>query len=217
MFEKFTATTVGDFRQRYEGTYGLFKRGKDSLLVCLTRVRGPSDTNEPFVEFKDSKGVTFKVNITEENSDIGFEFLPPKSAYYNIEGGTPWLLKRIPAKQYSRGICGKNTSIRNGRGANLSVDFDSLISIFERAVSPEKAYNPADITDTTGTKGVAISPAFAFFWAQKTIMCYEKTIGTIDLVDGELVITLADLPMWGVEVKDALRRANIRGKVIGDE
>lgn len=217
MFEKFTAATMGDFRQRYEGTYGVFKRGKDSLLVQLTRVRGPHDVSGPFVEFTDSKGVTFKVNVTEETSDIGFEFLPPKSAYYNIEGGTPWLLRRIPAKQYSRGICDKNTGIRSGNGGQVRVNFDSLTKIFENSITPERAYNSRDEGDKTGTQGVAISPSFAMFWSSKHIYCYEKPIGTIEIADGLLTVTLADLPMWGVEVTDALRRANIKAKVVGDE
>lgn len=160
MFEKFLSVDAGDFRQRYEGTYGYYtdKKKGARLLTLLSTV----DTNASpkKVHFEDCRGVKFYVNA-DSTEEIGWEFLPPRSAFYNTTDGV-FYVQRIAARQFQRGITGRNTKIWKvtEKGFDqIKVAFDSLIPIFEKQVPFAKA---ALKWSETG-EASALSPNFCLY------------------------------------------------------
>jgi hypothetical protein len=81
MFEKFLSQNLESFKQRYEGTFGFYRNEEGKRLL----VRLDSITARNCV-FKDANGVDYRIRPDSEEN-IGFEFLPPKSQWYNTVDG----------------------------------------------------------------------------------------------------------------------------------
>lgn len=196
MFEKFLSTNVGDFRQRYRGTYGFFIKDKVRQLVQLTDVS--QDRRQ--VSFENKDGTAFLLNVDAEDG-IGFEFLPPKSAWHNTVKG-PMLVSRVAARQYQRGICSANTSIRQPGGRNIGVSFASLGPIFDGK----------EITVAAASRGesFALSPHFAVACDHGALYLFNQNIGTVAKKDDHFVVGLEKESMFMTEIQDAFRRANLK-------
>lgn len=135
MFEKFLSNNVGDFRQRYEGTYGFYYDRETNIrkLALLSRV--DVDCPPYCVHFTFENNVKFHIHA-DTKRDIGFEFLPPRSAFYNTEKGT-FYVERIAARQFYRGIKSTNTAIYTydgGSWRSIKLGFEPLIAIYERNI-----------------------------------------------------------------------------------
>lgn len=210
MFEKFTAANAGDFRQRYQGTFGFFIDGDKKTLSQLTEVG--TGGSRPGVVFHDRNGEKYLLRSDSTQDRRGFEFLPPKSAWYNTKDGVALLVSRVPARQYQRGLCSKNTSLRDTADIEYPVDFKNLIKIFEDRVTVQEAL--ATVLKNSGNPhlGIAISPQFAINIAFKTIKCFATTIGEViySKVDEVFTVTLNSPDLWGIEVKDAFARSNLK-------
>lgn len=196
MFEKFMSSNAGDFRQRYRGTYGFFITAAKRTLVMLSDV----STENRSVHFSDSRGVTYQLNV-DADDDIGFEFIPPRSAWHNTSKG-PMLVGRVAARQYQRGICQANTSIRDIHGRNMGVSFETLAPIFDgREITPAKA----------SEKGMfAINPHFAVATDIGGVFLYNQRIGAVEKKDDHFIVKLEKDSMFAVELGDAFRRASIK-------
>lgn len=216
MFEKFTRLDAADFRQRYQGTYGHFRRGSKQTLVRLDKV----DVDNHVVIFVDKDGLSYDVQADAGDETIGFDFLPPKMSYHNTPSGT-CLLRRIPQRQFSRGISERNISIRNMSGQGIQVDFKSLGDIFDHTIPVADALSRAvgKKSFALAERSFALSPQFGVWLDAGKIFCFHDSIGnvaTTSSLDGELPsldIKLDDFSLWGTEVKDALARAYIKGTV----
>jgi hypothetical protein len=100
-------------------------------------------------------------------------------------------------------------------GSARPINFDNLHLLFECPVSPKEMWDKI-LTQKEGTveRSVALSGQFAISLDHKDIFCLGEPIGKAILEkDKELAITLKDPSLWLVEIKDALRRANITGVV----
>lgn len=195
MFEKFTAAGAADFRQRYEGTYGFYRdeNGK-RLLTKLSYIR-----NEVCV-FIDSRGVEYRLNPDAE-SNIGFEFIPPKAAYHNTPNETI-LVSRIAARQFQRGLSYKNTnlwSLMPGGLMQVKMDFPLLERIYLKAISPRDA-----VAAFSTRSSVAISKQLALT-SLGVVFLYEKPIGKYTRKDNHLSFKLDEPSLWKTEVQDACR------------
>lgn len=210
MFEKFTSADAGDFRQRYQGTYGYFRQADNKTLVRLDKVN--FETNNKTVEFVDEHGLTYTLHADSHDETVGFDFLPPKISYHNGENNA-WLLRRIPARQYQRGICDRNTSIRTVDGIIFSVDFAILKKLFNNKYSPKETF--AATTHSTKTEqSFALSSQFAVSLSRGRIYCLGQSIGQVKLVNSDfLSIILNDPLLWGTEIRDCLHRTEINGEV----
>lgn len=216
LFEKFTRKDATDFRQRYQGTYGYFHRGGKTLLVRLDKV----DVDHNRVVFVDKDGLSYEVAGDADDDSIGFDFLPPKMAYHNTPSGT-YLLRRIPQRQFSRGLSERNITIRTLSGAGIGVDFTSLHNIFERKIGVKEAYHRAcDIVPGMQERSFAISPQFGIHLDMNALYCFHDQIGTVTTGGSisapfpELFIKLQEVSLWGTEIRDALSRAGIKGTVV---
>jgi hypothetical protein len=200
MFEKFTAEGSRDFHQRYIGTYGMFRKGDRKTLVRLDKI-------DTVVKFSDCDGIDYTLQPDSDDPTIGFEFIPPKTQYYNTEHGVR-LVSRIASKQYSRGICDKNTRIQDVRQREMGVSFTTLRPIFAEGsiITPAQTLQMFDET--------ALSGQFALSTSSGRVWCLGNYIGMVYTWGDSLSIELTDWPLWGTELQDCLRRNNMKGTVV---
>lgn len=209
MFEKFVQLEAANFKQRYQGTYGFFRKGDNKVLVRLESIR-TGDVRAQ-VDFVDKDDNAYHLYSDSEDSSIGFEFLPPKSSYHNTTTGT-FLVKRVPAKQYQRGICERNTSIRTVNNRGVTVGFESLLALYNDKVDHLQRYEQVVSPEYKGEeKTFAISNQFAISLEEETIYCLGTSIGEARLRYNKLVIRLNDSSLWRTEIHDCLTRTGIKG------
>lgn len=208
MFEKFTSADAGDFRQRYQGTFGYFTYKGKRTLTRLDRIN--SDGRSSYVEFSDREGLKYLLHPDAEDDNTGFEFLPPKSSYYNTTDGVPLLVGRVPARQYLRGICDKNTSVTDLNSNVYGVDFDTLVKLFETNIAKPVDALSLGLISKNEARGVAISPQFAVGFATGVLKCFSQPIGMADYDNGVFKVKLDSMELWGQEIKDAFARANLK-------
>lgn len=205
MFEKFTSLGSMDFKQRYQGTYGFFTNKGKRHLARLENVQAGGSNN--YVEFVDRDGMEYKLLQDSVEETCGFEFIPPKCAYYNTPDG-PLIVNRVPARQYLRGICDRNTSIKDLLARSHPVSFETLIKLFENKTSVKDALANA-LLSKSAARGVAISSQFAVGFEEEVIKCFNTVIGRCVYVKDSFVVTLESPELWQQEVTDAFKRANL--------
>ena len=206
MFEKFISADAPDFRQRYQGTYGYFTHKGKRTLCRLDKIS--TEGSRSFVEFSDRDGLKYLLHPDSEDDSTGFEFLPPKSSYFNTKEGIPLLVNRVPARQYLRGICDRNTAIYNMRNKMQPVDFSTLVKLFEESVSIKDALAVA-MKSEDGAAGVALNQAFALCIGTSIVKCFNQQIGVFDHKEGLFTVALDSPELWGQEITDAFRRAKL--------
>jgi hypothetical protein len=208
MFEKFTSVDAGDFRQRYQGTYGYFVNEGRRTLTRLDKIH--ADGRASTVEFVDRDGLSYLLKPDTDKEGRGFEFLPPKSAFFNTEEGEPLLVSRVPARQYLRGICDRNTTVTTILDKALAVDFKTLIRIFETKITPKEALTKA-LAGKGEHRGVALSPQIAVGLASQQMRVFNHSIGNAgwDSKRELFRVKVDDPDLWRQEVVDAFKRADI--------
>lgn len=118
---EFTSRDFRDFAQRYQETYGWLERdGKPSILVKLKSVR------EDKTIFIDKN--SFEYAALSDRGNF-FSFLPVSKGSY-LYLNTIVVVQRIPARQWKRGICENNTSVRDLDGVYYDINFSLLETIF---------------------------------------------------------------------------------------
>lgn len=195
MFEKFLSENIENFRQRYEGTFGFYRDGGNRrLLVKLTEIAGNQ------CNFVDARGVTYNVRPDHPN-EVGFEFLPPKSMWYNTEYGAMFA-QRIASRQFQRGVTAKTLSIvllHKGELVDRRVDFPNLSAMYEGKNSPKDS-----LEGLSKGRSLALSGQFAVdtgivYLLRERIGTYEQTKGS------HFRFKLAEPDLWKTEITDALR------------
>ena len=186
MKEEFKSRTYGDFSQRYQGTYGWFQKpAGGEILVKLIKVR------EESLKFQDKSGGEYTAN-----ADVGnvFSFLPTtKGAYLYGDGFV--VVKRVPARQYKRGICDDNTTIYNPISfLNIPVGFEVLETVFTENI-PEYIPGKIFIAD----KVITFSPT--------AVWLYENKIGKVG--DGGTVVLHDKFKVFQQEVEDAIAKHSL--------
>lgn len=211
MFEKFLSANSQDFRQRYQGTFGFFVGDGQEELCQLHRII--TDATPQYVEFRSADGREFYIRADSKH-DRGFRFIPPKAAWYNTKDGVPLLVGRIPARQFLRGLCDRNTSITDFNQETYPIDFTTLTKLFLDKVSVSDALVQMDkVMCQKRGAGIAISPQFCVSPAFSRIKCFNATIGKCDYKDGTFAVSLEDPDTWLTEVTDAFRRAKLEATV----
>lgn len=103
---KFCKANHSDLRKYFEKSYIKFPAisGDEAVYVDTVTSSYMSGTQLP-----DAEGATeWQFTYGDSNTDI--EFLLPLKSFFEYDGAT-YLLHRIPARQYRRGICVDNTNI----------------------------------------------------------------------------------------------------------
>lgn len=205
MFEKFLAENASDFRQRYEGTFGYYvDRDKGQRLLCrLSSV--DLDSSQRRVNFEDVRGVRFSVNVNAKG-DIGFEFIPPRSAFYNTTDGV-YYVERIAARQFQRGVSHRNTKIfRINKGAWLpcEVSFESLVPLLEKQIELQKAVQEWLNGDRVS---VALTPSITL--NDNRLYVLMQNIGKYDKKERTLTIDKDNGELFLSEIEHALKNAGL--------
>lgn len=194
MFEKFLSGNVESFRQRYEGTYGFFRDDKKNRT--LVRLDSISETR---CDFLDADGLNYHINA-DTAEEMGFEFIPPKSSWYNTPDFGAVFTQRRAQRQFSRGIHSGNLAmfaLTSGVTANLGVDFVSLSQIYEKAIPPRQALEKWK----EGTS-IAISGQFAL--SSGNVFLFLDNVGTYKRSGSHFLFKLREPRLWKTEITDAL-------------
>jgi hypothetical protein len=206
MFEKFLRANAQDFRQRYEGTYGFYRDEKGKrMLAQLTGI------TEDVCLFVDARGLEYRLNVDAEK-DIGFEFLPPRSGYFNTKRGA-MLVKRIAARQFQRGVTGKNVTILLLIAASLQLQrmgFSLLESVYEKNVSAKEALA---MFQSLETPSVAISSSFGLDNAG-VVWVLDEAIGTHTREGNTYKIKLNEKCPFKTELTDAFKALAVQATVV---
>jgi len=132
-----THANISDFKQRYQGVLGWLNPDKptEKRAVYVASVTASK------VVFRDSASNDFYANV---GAGVQFEFIPTQKAWYNTASRV-FLVQRIPARQWKRGICEDNTLINEvleGTLFNGPTDIswrDAAFQIMTAAVDYSKA------------------------------------------------------------------------------
>jgi hypothetical protein len=195
MLDTLTSDNYRDFSARYTHTFGWLITGYAKRLVHILRV------GDDRVYFTDSTGMEYHA---KSDAGINFEFIPVDHGYFNGKDGNTYLLNRIPARQWKRGIASSNTEIINfGNWRATSVNYANLALIFNDEF---KTFNyPKEFQFGALSKHFAIHPK------NKQVWMYDRHIGQFndkvitlysDLVQQELT-DLMNRNGWDIKVEVA--------------
>lgn len=194
MFEKLLSGNIETFRQRYEGTYGFYRDGQNKLLVRIASVDGGQCT------FVDARNLTYHI-APDHPDNVGFEFLPPKSQWYNTARGAMYT-QRMALRQWQRGVTGKTIEILLLQDAEmhpLRVDFANLSAIFEHPIRPADALGNLE-------KGLSLALSGQFAMSNGHIYVLKQKIGKVNFLrlSKKFVIKLDEPDLWRTEINDAI-------------
>ena len=201
MFEKFLSSNSRDFQQRYLGTFGFFMTAdKRRILTKLNHI------SDDAVLFSDRKGVEYRLNV-DAGANVGFEFIPPKSNFYNTPNGV-YLVQWQAARQFQRGISPKNVTIHlvnpTGLFTQAQVGFDALDAIYNHPVSAK------DVARDRIFSGNPVAVSSQFCFVVGAIYLYDSMIGSYTWgKDQSLVIRLKEPDLWRTEISDTLNGLGI--------
>lgn len=210
MLEKFSSINARDYHQRYEGTYGFFTSDSNvRTLVKLNRVVSDAD-DRPFIDFVDALGANYRLLA---DADRGFEFIPPKSSWYNTSNGAVFV-QRIAQRQWTRGVSRRNTQIylltEDGLTA-VPVDFPYLTEIYAKET-------PVEFQKLKATgKSFALSSQIAVHLPTNQLLILGQPSGkvSLDTSNGTDVfhVSLSSPELWQTEINDVFKRNNLTVKI----
>ncbi len=148
----------------------------------------------------DNNRVYFRIGTKPEyhanvDSNVKFQFIQVDHGWFNGKDGGAYILSRVPARMWKRGICEQNTQISSLSGlARYDVSYDTLVNIFNE--------DYAKLNYPSVWKTGALSKHFAVDYGG-VLYFYRAKVGVVD--NKTNVITL-DSPLVKQEVMDLVRR-----------
>jgi len=173
---EFTSSNWRDIQKYYEGTYVKFSEFGDKLfLISQVRPDGISgiDEDNTVFELYLSDAAPYTVN-----------FILPHKATFQWKDSV-YLLQRIPARQYRRGLCSDNTMITNvATGTSVDVNFPAL-----KAFVGKPSYSSFSNAFNTKakTKAVALSPRMSYLRSGK-ILIDNRMIASFDYTSKKIIM-----------------------------
>lgn len=160
---EFTSSNWQDIRKYYEGTYVKFTEFGDRLFyISQVRPDGISgmDDEQTAFEMYLSDAAPYTVNFT----------LPHKATFQWKD--SVYLLQRIPARQYRRGLCSDNTMITNvATGTSVDVGFQSLKAFVSK---PSYSSFSNAFNTKVKTKAIALSPRMSYLRSGSILIDNKK-------------------------------------------
>lgn len=198
MKETFQSMWAGDFRQRYQGSFGFYKTdsGKQ-LLVLMTNV---ADNVAMFV---DDKKAVYRAYADE---GVEFEFIPVKKRLF-VQDDRLMLILRRPARMWARGVNEANTTIRYVPGGTTQLNFERV----KAALVDEPPPFLEMFRNWTEKKRKSLLLSDQFGMDAVTLFLYGEPIGEFKELTKELVVKT---PLFQQEVKDVLARREIDWRVV---
>lgn len=197
MFEKFTSADARDFATRYQGTYGFFYR--DGVKKFLVRLEVVDQT----VRFVDRAGIPYDL-MPDSQEDTGFEFLPPKSGFFNTDIGAVYVERRA-TRQFSRGISDRNTRLYQVNGpaggmVSIPVNFKNLEKVYNSKITTAEAYKAfAEKINPS----CALSPQFAI--DESRVYIFSNIIGRVSSFSKDKISLKLENDLFKTEIRDNAR------------
>lgn len=199
MLDSLTSYNAADFRQRYQGTFGLYPTSKGKILVLVRKV------DSKRVMFTDAENTEYFANV---DAGVSFEFLPVARGWHNGKKGAV-MLQRVPARQWQRGISESNTVAllppeHNKGGLKLvSPSFDTLDCV----VNPYPLPYAINEKLTKTRDSVAISKHFCL--SGDSLYFFDKIIGSCE--GSSIHVTYSPIIQ---ELSDTIRRSSLPFNIV---
>lgn len=188
-----------DFKQRYYNCYGWLQQSEQSeVLVKITKV--------------DSEKVVFDTETDSGfwaycDQGVKFKFIPVTRGWYADPGnGQPYLMMRIPARQFQRGISSANTAVYQWRYGALSAVHVSFTNL--KAMLTNK-----DFPYTASTSPQRLSKYFAIGpykdGVGQDLFLLDRNIGILN--NNKIKLVHNEVKQ---EVEDLIRRKQLPFQVI---
>ena len=175
----FVPSAHKDIDRYYRGTYVKFREHGDKLFY-INRVY--PDRIEGIMEDLDETGQNreFVVHLYEEHPYEVDYILPNKAAFQY--GKRACLLRRIPAQQYQRGLCDKNTQIvsidKAGSSRASELGFSLLKAFVEKQAYP--SLNEA-VANKMKNDSTALSSRMVYIPSSRTICADNISVATLSV------------------------------------
>lgn len=203
MLDSPTGRNVADFKQRYQGVIGwLHQPAGNKVAVFVSNVTSSK------VTFKDKADAEYYANV---DAGVQFEFIPTQRAWYNVKDAV-YLVQRVPARQWKRGICSDNTFFQQLTKDTLMLTVAPWTTVaFEvmgaalPAAAVVKEYRQQQRDAVALSKHFALSASKVFF--------LNIQIGDVVRADKTIIIAPA-YHMVRQELTDVINRNNYPFKVI---
>lgn len=212
---KFCRQTSSDIKKYFQGSYIKFPEAGEVLhyidRVDTDSIRGklwaPDEkgvySSEPFVYWLNN----------EDGSTPEVEYILPRKSYFNYDGRA-FLLLRVPARQYHRGLTGENTSVvavgADGNFTPYSLNFEVLTAYVGKQSFLHFAQR--SVSSYAVSRRIAVSASGQVFIDKVkvgTINYDDRTITVVsDLFIPELQRVVKEHGQdFKVDVKKAVRKA----------
>lgn len=164
----FMSSNWRDIQKYYEGTYVKFTEFGDQLFY-ISHVRPDS------ISGIDDDDTAFEMYLSDDMPYV-VDFTLPHKATFQWKDSV-YLLQRIPARQYRRGLCSDNTMITNvATGTSVDVGFQSLKAFVSK---PSYSSFSNAFNTKAKTKAVALSPRMTYL-RSGSILIDNKKIAVFD-------------------------------------
>lgn len=192
MLDTLTSENYRDFSARYANTFGWLVDGKRQFVHVL-RVA------DERVYFTNATGMEYHAKM---DHGVNFEFIPVDRGWFNDINGNPWLLSRVPARQWKRGISETNTMMYDGHSLRtFHVNYERLSKVFSDKFT-ELNYSKEIKPTGAWSKHFAVTKHGLHFYDQLIGSYNPKTqeiVLTSDIVKQELT-DLINRNGWSVKI-----------------
>lgn len=203
MKDTLTSANHRDFAARYLHTWGFYT--SESNKKQLVYVSNVNNRRVRFVDKNQSTPNDYYEALVDKG--IEFEFIPVNKGYYNTNEGT-FLLTRVPARQWKRGISVENTKCAQLKDTlvNVVLSHKLLSDIFDNSALDYN--NIWEQFQKQKRVSAAISPHFALNM-NGGFYFFDKQVGVLK---GEIIVLKTNVVFQ--EVTDVLRKHNIALSVV---
>ena len=164
----FMSSNWRDIQKYYECTYVKFVEFGDKLFY-IQRVR------ENVIEGINEDDTAFQLYLSDEHP-YAVNYLLPHKAVFQWKDSV-YILQRIPARQYRRGLCSDNTMLTNvATGNNTDINFSSLKAFVskQKYASFGQAFNSKE-----KTKAIALTNRMTYL-RTGYILFDQKRVASFD-------------------------------------
>jgi len=193
-------STWRDVSKYYEGTYIKLPEYGD-MLFFVQRVR------ESMITGINEDDTVFEIHLNEK-APFHLDYILPHRAVFQF-GQDAVSLRRVPARQYRRGLHSDNTkivSVTNGEGYPLSFD---LLKAF---VNKQKYVLLSEALEDRGTfRSVALTSRMSYVRAGRELRIDNTTVAVISKAERIIKMTR---PIFSKEIKQYLQDNSLTYGVI---
>lgn len=186
---KFKQENWRDIQKYYQGTYVKFAEFGDTLHyienVTQDEITGKDENKDDFVLY------------LHDSQEYVFEYLLPHKAVFQY-GGDAYLLQRIPARQYKRGLCQENTSftkVTSGERQSLSWQLMTAYTNKQKYFSLKEA-----IYGKGKMRSLAVTNRMSYARGNDYLYVDNKVIATFNRESK----VLATIPLFFDDVKELI-------------